>query len=374
MGNYINVLWVENDPIVIKSYPGEARLRAGLNLQVATSWEEAEELLRSNYDQWQAIILDAKCKYKENDADLASRFLSNAIARLGNLYAVKGKTIPWYILSAQGEEDIVNLIPDTRLEWDGDWDKASHRPYYHKTKLMKWGRPGEEKEIPERQVLFLRIKAQVEHYNHELQIRNDLYPNVFSALERLNLNPDVDGYLLDLLEPMHFKGTDSKDYNHRYVDLRKLLENIFRDMVNKGILPPFIVSTSNSKDEVNLAWSSLFLGGEQPSPSNMNEKSSELKFWSKVKRISPPLVPKQLADFLKTAVFQTGGAVHTTASQEAINMNLENYLPHVNMSPYMLNSLALASCDFILWYENFTKEHSDPELNSLNWQLVGQKI
>ena len=365
----IPVLWVENDPLVTKSLPGIADIKAGIYLHPVESWEEAEKELTKDYDRWQAVILDAKCKYKNTDADVASRFLVNAIDRLRELASTKGSK-PWYVLSAQGEEEIRDLIPESRKEWDGSWDELVNRPFYSKITKINWG----GKEQYEYVVLFERIRAYVTHYSHELQLKNDLYPNVFSALDSIGLAPNVEGYLIDLLEPIHFKGTDSKDYNHRYIDLRKMLEHIFRHMVTMRILPDFIVSNVSSKDEVNLSWSSLFLGGDQPKMPEECKNKSEKKFWTRVVRDCEPLLPKQLADFIKTTVFQTGGAVHTSQSQAEISMSLDKYLPCVNMSGYMLNSLALAMCDFILWYNNYLCKHPDPEINALSWHLTNSKI
>lgn len=85
----IQVLWVENDPLVTNSYPGEAEMCGDLQLTVFPCWEEAEAALESDYDRWQAIILDAKCQYKKGDADKADRFLMNVITRIGKIAARK---------------------------------------------------------------------------------------------------------------------------------------------------------------------------------------------------------------------------------------------------------------------------------------------
>ena len=60
-----------------------------LQLTVFPCWEEAEAALESDYDRWQAIILDAKCQYKKGDADKADRFLMNVITRIGKIAARK---------------------------------------------------------------------------------------------------------------------------------------------------------------------------------------------------------------------------------------------------------------------------------------------
>lgn len=365
----IQVLWVENDPLVIKSYPGEAEMCGDLELTAFPCWEDAEAALEADYDRWQAIILDAKCQYKKGDADKADRFLSNVFSKIGIIAARKNQKIPWYVLSGQGEDDIRDLIPEIN-EWDESWFKLTNRRFYSKNGKVKYG----NEERYERQILFERIRTQVLHYNEELQIESNLYTDVFKVIDKLGLADNVGYHLMPLLVPVHFKGTTNADYNRRYIDLRKALEYMFRHMVKKGILPTNVVSKSK-KDQVNLSWSSLFLGADQPDdPSKC--KDSDKKFWEKIERLTEaPILPKQLANWLKDAVFQTGGAAHTSEVEEEIAMNLDKYLPHVGDSPYMLRSLTMGLCDFILWYDNFLKEHPDEEMNAINfWKRRDEKM
>ena len=202
-----------------------------------------------------------------------------------------------------------------------------------------------------------------------MQIENNLYPDVFHTLDNLGkeMAQDVGYHLMPLLIPIHFSGTTNEDYNRRYMDLRTCLEYIFRDMVKKEILPSFIVS-KNEKEGVNLSWSSLFLGGKQPDNLEAVSEKSEKRFWSKVERlVEAPLLPKQLGQWLKAAVFQTGGAVHTSEAEAEITMNLDKYLPNVGGSLYMLRSLTMGLCDFILWYDKFLKENPDEEMNAIKF-------
>ena len=366
--NYIQVLWVENDAQIIEAYPREAEMSEELQLCPFPCWEKAEVALESDYNRWDAIILDAKCQYDKNDADKAEKFLSHVFPRIERLANRQSRTIPWYVLSGEGEDDIRDLIPDTN-DWDEDWVRKVNRRFYSKNSKVRW----DSKDEYERRVLFQRIKTQVLHYNHELQLRNDLYFDVFDAVRKIQLAPEIEGYLVDLLEPIHFKGTDNDDYNRRYIDLRKALEFIFRHMVAKGILPSILLR-SKEKDEINLSWSSLFLGAKQPKRIE-DAKEGERKLWKNIIRnTEAPLLPRQLADWLQMAIFQTGGAAHTSEIEEQICMNLEKYLPHVGSSSYMLRSLTFGLCDLILWYQNFLNKNPDEEKNALLWKIVGQKF
>ena len=64
---FYKVLWVEDDKSIIQGYQLRAEEDKGLELDVAPNWEEAEEKLRINFNEYSAIILDAQCKIKKED-------------------------------------------------------------------------------------------------------------------------------------------------------------------------------------------------------------------------------------------------------------------------------------------------------------------
>ena len=372
---YIQVLWVENDPLITEAYPREAELLEGIELHPFPCWEDAETELEKNYEKWDAIILDAKCQYKKGDADKAERFLVNVFKRIEKLASRKNRTIPWYVLSGQGEDDIRELI-SLDNEWDEDWVNLVNRRFYSKNGLIELQEDGKKKLIQERHILYKRIKNQVVHYNPELQIEYNYYHDVFTALDRLELEAEVGYHMMHLLKPVHFPETTNIDYNNRYIELRKALEYIFRHMVNSGILPHIVIG-KDEKEGVNLSWCSLFLGAKQPeNPYSLPDTDSSKRFWKRVKRnIETPLMPKQLSKWLKETIFQTGGAAHASTADAEIKLSLDKYLPLVGGSPYMLRSLTMGLCDFILWYYNFLQENPDDELNAVKfWTMRNQKI
>lgn len=362
----IQVLWVEDNKAIHATFAAQAE-KYDIQLVPVECWQDAEKLLEEDYNRWQAIILDAKCKYKINSEDNAQEFLACALDSISEFKGRKGHFIPWYILSGQAEEDIRRSIPPSRLKWDGDWDDTVNRPYYDKNKEQPWGgndENGKQKTLPEYKILFLRIKAHLLSSNTALALRLDYYPEVFKALDDLALSGEVEKFMIDLLGPIHFKGTKDDDYNHRYSDVRKLLEHIFRDIIERNILPS-AYHTDGKKDEINISWSSEYLGKDKIEHCDRRKKNEVV-----VIRHINRLLPIQLADMLKTTVFQCGGAVHTSKADATIQLNLDNYLPHVNRSPYMLRSISLAMADFIVWYRNYIRNHEDPELNKLDWDVI----
>lgn len=240
------MLWVENDPKVIADYPGEAEDNYGLQLVPFTNWEEGRAALLADYDRWDAIILDAKCCLTKDALENARTFLTEVINELGEIYHDKGRTINWYVLSGDAEAPFYESIPKSCVKWDEDWVVSQKKRYYTKAQ--------------DRGTLFNRIR--VHHYQRqEIALRVDLYKDVFEAVDFLNLDPQVEQTLIDLLAPIHFGGISSRDYNRLYSELRKSMENLFRSMYANGIIPPRLMKLGNNK-ELNLSWISLFLAGK----------------------------------------------------------------------------------------------------------------
>ena len=166
--NLIQVLWVEDDPEIINLYPMEA-YRYGLELVPFSCWEEAEKAFVSDFKRWSAIILDAKCKYKKEDHDNAPRFLIHALSSITKISAEHKRVIPWFILSGGSEEELNDLIIDSREEWDGDW---KDKKYYSKT--------------TDRDLLFHRIPYKAK-LSPEMQLRLVYYTDVYEAIRRKDI-------------------------------------------------------------------------------------------------------------------------------------------------------------------------------------------
>ena len=214
--NYIQVLWVEDDPQITLTYPLEAALY-GIQLVPFSCWEDAEKVLISDFKRWSAIVLDAKCKYKHDSHDNAAVFLTQAIHTIDTICTNRHRILPWYVLSGGSEEELNDLIIDSREEWDGDWN---HKKYYSKT--------------TDRDMLFQRIPYHA-RVSPEMQIRLVYYPDVFKAIRNLEL--DVEIYMEELLLPIHARNYSGKEYNEKMTKIRKCIELIFQSMAKHGLLP-----------------------------------------------------------------------------------------------------------------------------------------
>ncbi len=338
MENLIKVLWVEDDPQVIASYPLEAE-NEGLQLVSFPCWDEAKKALENEYDRWSAIILDAKCKFHCESADNAIIFLREALKDISVIAKEKKRVIPWFILSGGAETEISDSINEERLKWDEDWTRSSNKKYYSKN--------------TDREILFQRIRVKA-NISPRLQIQ-ELYKNVFNAMKECGINDDANHDLEDLLIPIHFPDAEtSQRYNENYVKARKVLEYIMRSMSQWGILPDWGNIT-------NLQGSSCLLSGK-----NAMKKDGTIIYKSGL-----PITPKILAGCLKEMVNTIPTAVHSNDKTDVKQKrNLQEYLPLVGHSPYLLRSHTFQICDFILWYRNYLKGHNNKEENSKNWSKV----
>lgn len=85
----IQVLWVDDDPLITDAYPREAEMLEGIEIVPFLCWEDAEEALEDDYNRWDTILLDAKCSFRRGDPDKAPRFLMNVFRRIESLAKAK---------------------------------------------------------------------------------------------------------------------------------------------------------------------------------------------------------------------------------------------------------------------------------------------
>ena len=331
--DYIQVLWVEDDPKVINEFPLKAEY-FDIELVPYACWDDAKKALEEDFDRWSAIILDAKCKYHRDSSDNAIVFLRESLKDITVISGQKGRLVPWYILSGGAENDISDSISDERLKWDSDWKE---KKFYSKN--------------TDTSILFHRIKVHAQK-SSRLQIQ-EMYRNVFEAIEFCNIDDEAYNALEDLLLPIHFPNeTREKDYNDKFKKVRIFLEYVFRSMINYGILPDW-------GNEINLRWSSQILAGN-----NATKKDDTVVVESK-KRV----IPVALAQIMKSMTSILPADVHSKSTDEE-KVNIPDYLNSVDNSTYLLKSFALQLCDLVIWYKNYLIKHPDEEINALEWNIV----
>ncbi len=345
MKNYelMQVLWVEDDKSIIETYIERAE-DFGLQLIPYCCWDDAKEVLESDYDRWSAIILDAKCKHHRDSADNAVRFLSEALSDISELAANKGRTIPWYVLTGGDTGEVSDSINDKRLKWDKDWTDSTNKKYYSKSM--------------DTEMLYNRIKYHAQE-SPRLQIQK-MYRNVFEAIEECKIDDEAYNALEDLLVPIHFQGEiNASDYNDKFKKARIVLEYVFRSMIENGMLPDW-------GNNMNTRWSSCILAGKQ-AVKYVKDGDDIIVVESK-----EAVLPAALNHVVRAMVNILPADVHSK-SGDPNAVNIPDYIKSVDGSTYLLNSFALQLCDLILWYRNFLQDHSDKEQNASKWEIKDPK-
>ena len=354
--NLIQVLWVEDDPQITRIYPMEAE-RYGIELVPFGCWEEAEKALTTDFKRWSAIVLDAKCKYKRESHDNAAVFLTQAMHAIDTICASHHRILPWYVLSGGSEEELNDLIIDSREEWDGNWNR---RKYYSKA--------------TDRETLFHRIPYHA-RISPEMQIRLVHYPDVFKAIRESGLDSDVEVYMEDLLMPIHSQNyTSGKDYNDNMTKVRKCIEHIFQSMAQHGILPnkksggQYVMHDilTDKRGSINNTWCSMILAGKQIVKDGNALITSE------------NILPNVLKDSFQRLVEISAAYEHadnkaSTEEQKANSRHTEEFLASIGNASYLLRSMAMELCTIILWYNSYLKGHGDEEINALKWDVADNK-
>lgn len=349
--DYYNVLWVENDPAVTKTYPREAE-KHYLNLKPYSCWDDAKETLEKDFDSWDAIILDAKCKHHRDSLDNAAEFLREALTEIRAICREKGRQLNWYILTGEGGAETKSInehIPEERMKWDSDWTEQTGKKFYSKTS-------------DEIDLLFMRVKHHANH-SERTQVKMQLYRDVIGAMEYCKMPDSAIDEMVDLLYNVHMN-KEGKISNDSWAKLRRVLESVFRVMIEEwGILPPEFIKTEH-KDDINILGSTNFLHGETVKDS---QKGIEITPNSRI-------ITDVMFYQMKNIINYAGNLIHTKTNKsqrpDTYKKDLEEYIDAVGNSQYLIHGLTIILCDIIMWFKHYVNDHPDPNVNKNNWEIT----
>lgn len=335
----IQVLWVEDDPKIIYSYPQKAE-SFGLELVSFPCWDNAREALESDYDRWSAIILDAKCKYHRGDTDNAVKFLAAALKDIAVISKEKQRVIPWYVLTGGAESEVSDSITDDRMKWDADWTTDTNKNYYSKN--------------VDNEMLFRRIRYFAKK-SPRMQIQ-EMYRDSCELLDQLDTNACED--IMTILEAIHFPDSHP-DFTPRlfYNPLRKALEYIFRDMRKVSIIPDNFFNGNT----VNINQCFMFVIGKDAEKLGFKHKDGGI-------------TPRHIQDMMSLIINLGNANSHsfeTSHYTELSEEEIQNYDKHIKTiggnSKLMIFSIALQFCEILQWMNNYINNHPDKEENRKKW-------
>lgn len=335
----IQVLWVEDDPKIIYSYPQKAE-SFGLELVSFPCWDNAREALESDYDRWSAIILDAKCKIHRGDTDNAVKFLAAALKDIAVISKEKQRVIPWYVLTGGAESEVSDSITDDRMKWDADWTTDTNKNYYSKN--------------VDNEMLFSRIRYFAKK-SPRMQIQ-EMYRDSCELLDQLDTNACED--IMTILEAIHFPDSHP-DFTPRlfYNPLRKALEYIFRDMRKVSIIPDNFFNGNT----VNINQCFMFVIGKDAEKLGFKHKDGGI-------------TPRHIQDMMSLIINLGNANSHsfeTSHYTELSEEEIQNYDKHIKTiggnSKLMIFSIALQFCEILQWMNNYINNHPDKEENRKKW-------
>lgn len=316
-----------------------------LDLQQCECWEDAKQILSNKTDflEWDAIILDARCVDKKgNPADLY--FLQSALRDINVFCERYNSKVPWYVLTAGGKEDFEHEIEGVRRipRDEKSWGKMLY--FKHK--------PCDENGKNDVDYLFENIQRAA-----PLRTRNKIkhqYFALFEVMKSCQFEPESEDIMINVLSALHFpeenKGFDPVLYYNR---LRQMVEYLFRAANKIGLLPDCFIEGG----KVNLQGSSLYLAGETFNPSK-DPSILSIRYGEKGESI----FHKNIASIVKNILNVTSQRSHTTEIDKEDKEELLAYYSETH-SPNLLFGYALQLCEVIIWFGNYAKSHNNREAN-----------
>lgn len=316
------VLWLEDEINKVEAFFDMAEMENIELDHVETVNEMKSKLIGKKIVTYDAAILDAKGVIESLEEIPSLRAVQEAIEYINGLNNVK--VLPKFILSAQlGGDENGNIR-----------EMLGEENIYIKTR-------DEEK-------LLSNLKVEADK-QIETQIRHENYM-LFKVLDEYE--EEVGKTFMQVLLGIK-NGINGFDDELYFTHLRIILEHVFRKANNIGILHDNCVQRGGSR--VNLTDASLFLAGEDTLHSRVRCRISHF--------------PKIIAENIKNIIFITGAASHTTEVDITKNIDVLEYRKTVQ-SPNLLFSLGFQMIDVLLWFDKYSQQNSNVDVNKSYWQEI----
>lgn len=321
MNKEYKILWIDDEYNELIQFSIDAE-HNDIILDGYQSFEEAFEHLETNLYKYDGVILDALFFENSNQVK-GTESLAGLVKAKTRLTELRDrKAFPVFILSGQ-----------TRFEKDSTFSDIYGIHY----------RKNNPEDITK---LFSDIK-QAADLQPDTQIRHE-HTKAFEALD--NFDSDASKTLMKILKAVKNGGNDFDD-KEQFTQIRIVLEMLFRKANEYGFLHDDCIP----KGKVNLTESSLFLAGEDTK--HIKVKCAKTHF------------PKLIADAVKDILFITGGASHTTEVDPTQEINIQEYRRKIN-TPYLLYSLTFRLMDVIIWFNEYSNQNIDIEVNKSYWEEI----
>ena len=336
------VLWVDDDESIVEAYVIKAE-DYNIDLCHVSNWEEAEKRLKSDFDDYSAIILDAECKMNSS-APEESSFINKVRWKLEGIFGRKQARIPWYILSAgtmKGFDSAMETAQYGRTEYEEEWGCM----LYSKTGSSQNGNGPDN--------LFESIVRVASNKASNIVLYR--YQDTFRYLgEGKLLGKDARDIMLKMLCSLHNPEANAY-FEYQGNPLRKVMEYLYRAAHRKGLLP---TECFNERGQVNLLDANRFMSGKDTS-------HSKLRYGQEGDSIFPEYMGHITRDILNF----TNSDSHTT--EENLYTIYDDDLTINENEKELFFSYVLQLCHVIKHFGHFVEQHSDKQENLKMIRKVG---
>lgn len=353
---FYKVLWVDDDLSIIQGYQLVAETK-DIELDVATNWEEAEEKLRINFNEYSAIILDAQCKIKKTDLVASKLFLGHVSVRLSRIYGEKHKFIPWYVLSAGTMDDfgvVLELInTEERQNFDSLWGR------------LKYIKAAEEEidgvKVPQEEILFENIKRVASSTGINTVLFRHYEVFKYLGENRVFGYVKARTYMLKMLSALYYP-EENLNFVYEGNPLRKVIEYIFRGASKYGLLPD---DCFDSRGHIVLLDASRFMAGLDTNAYEGRILKHKIRFGNrgtgKDGAGGDRIFNEEVAMFVKNILNFSSSDSHTSEEDPYVieEEKKEIFFGYV-----------LQLCHVIKWMGEYINNNSDVEINKSKSKIL----
>lgn len=319
--NLYRVLWIDEEPDQL-GFIALGR-RFNLDVQQYYSWDKARTVLENRFESVSAIVLDGRCVVN-NGEEPTPDFLYQAVREMESLFAQNEEQLPWYVLSSGDSPDFEKTLQ--RVAMGG-----------RETKENEWGRMFFRKDC-DLQDLCNAIKHAA-NGKKDNKIKT-MYRDLFNTLNKY-FTPDSRQILLDILKALHFP-EENRNFDPvlYYTQLRRILEQLFRNFNRMGVLPDEVMGSS---DKVNLSNSSLYLAGRE-----VNIGSRTVRYRHPGQYVFPPVI----SQIVKSILVVANKNSHTVELDSLGRTTIQDYYNSLHSNNFLFG-YTLHLCDVILWFGRY---------------------
>lgn len=334
------VLWVDDDESIVKGTKLEAE-NYDLELVHFTNWEDAEEALRKNFQDYSAVILDANCKIHRGGIE-GEGFLTTAVVSLTQISGQAGQWLPWYLLSAGTMNSFNSIIEGVQ--------------YHHHSE--EWGSMLYLKVTDDTETSLTKLFENIQRVarNAPANVVLHRHGDVFAYLGKDKLiQGEARSIMLTMLSALYFP-TESKYFEYEGNPLRKVIEYMFWAAYRCGLLPQECIE---GDDQINLLDSSRYMSG-------METRHSHLRYGKE----GDTIFPRHISDVTRHIInFGNKGSHITEENPYTID---DKDLTVGENEKELYFSYVLHLCYVIKWFGSFVKDHPDEEANKRMKKVVPQ--